>query len=226
VSLQVKHSQLDAGGNIIPGSYTGELTRSVCVSVCAHARVCVCPPTPVTTNTLPRSEFLASLKAYSAGQQKNFVALDDTSEKYGHETFELLQEVVTRLVTFSPEHADVGKKLKNLARACHLHLKTNFRDHLSLSSKVGHHCLGFLFSEDVADHRCPHSCGNYHMTLTLTSLTTNHRHKYLLCLLLLFFFNSFVYCCCILFYGFVCCCCMCFIVVFIVVAFCFMIIPR
>ena len=112
-------------------------------------------------NKPPRPEFLDALKAYSAGQQKNHVALDDTSEKYGHETFELLKEVVHRLVSFSPDYLDAGNKLIKLAGECHLHLKTNLRDHVTLSSNVGHHCLGYMFSVDDTDHRCPPTCGKY-----------------------------------------------------------------
>ena len=52
---QAKHSQIDAKGNIIPGTYTGNLTKT---------------------------NFIDTLKTSTAGQQKNHVALDDKSERY------------------------------------------------------------------------------------------------------------------------------------------------
>ena len=65
------------------------------------------------------------------------------------------------LIKFDPSYAEAGAKLKKLASVCHLHLKTNFRDHITLSSKVAHHCLGFMFSSDDSDHKCPPSCGDH-----------------------------------------------------------------
>ena len=120
--------------------------------------VCMDGPNP---NPNPRTDFLDTLRAYSTGQQTNHVALDDNSEKYGHETFELIKEVVDRLVQFDPSCADAGTKLKKLASECHLHLKSDYRDHIAVASDVGRHCLGFLFSVEDSDHRCPPSCGNH-----------------------------------------------------------------
>ena len=129
-----KHSQIDAQGNIIPGTYTGVLRKN---------------------------DFLDTLKASTGGQQKNHVALDDKSERYGHETFRLVEEVVDRLVTFNPAYSEAGVKLKKLASDCHLHLKTNYRDHITLASEVGHHCLGHMFSANDTEHRCPPSCNGH-----------------------------------------------------------------
>ena len=81
--------------------------------------------------------------------------------RYGHETFRLVQQVVDRLVEFDQAYTDAGDKIKQLASDCHLHLKTNYRDHVQTASQVGHHCLGHMFSTDDTDHRCPPSCNNH-----------------------------------------------------------------
>ena len=131
---QAKHSQIDAKGNIIAGTYTGDLTKT---------------------------DFIDTLKSSTGGQQKNHVALDDKSERYGHETFRLVEQVVDRLVEFDQAYTDAGDKIKQLASDCHQHLKSNYRDHIQTASQVGHHCLGHMFSTDDTDHRCPPSCNNH-----------------------------------------------------------------
>ena len=121
-------------GNVIAGTFTGELTKS---------------------------QFIATLKASTGGQQKNHVALDDKSERYGHETFQFVQKVVDLLVGFDRSYTDAGVKLKKLATDCHMHLKTNYRDHIRIVSEVGSHCLGLMLSADNSDHQCPPSCKNH-----------------------------------------------------------------
>jgi hypothetical protein len=98
-----KHSEQDSDGNVIPDTYTGEISEP---------------------------DFHQTLKESTGKQQKNHVALDDKSERYGHEMFELVKKVVDRLTTFAPTLTDAGARLKKLAAECHLHLKSDYRDHI------------------------------------------------------------------------------------------------
>lgn len=96
-------SEQDSDGNVMPGTYTGEMCKT---------------------------DYLRILKESTGKQQKNHVALDDKSERYGHEMFELLKVVVDRLTAFAPALTDAGVRVKELAAECHLHLKADYRDHI------------------------------------------------------------------------------------------------
>ena len=134
----LEHSEVDSLGNIKPGTYSGQIGRKDFLQILhsysgsilhdMHVRAIVC-------------EWYCN-PFLTGGQQKNHVALDDKSEVYGHENFLNLAKFIDRLTSFDRELVATGEKLKDMAKKCHLHLKSNYRDHIRLNSSVGSHCLG------------------------------------------------------------------------------------
>ena len=118
----VNFSEHDSDGNVIPDTYTGEMSKT---------------------------DFLRILKESTGKQQKNHVALDDKSERYGHEMFKLLKVVVDRLTAFAPDLTDAGVHVKELAARCHLHLKADYRDHI---------VYGNAYPNPIFPQRLIHTC--------------------------------------------------------------------
>ena len=128
--------------------------------------------------------------ATPGGQQKTMAGLDNISQRYGNENFDLVRELIQNLLNINNEIAYIYQNLLNQINQLQDYLKYSFKKHLLKYSPVGWHCIGraiggvecdsiclecskisidadeattcqFCHENSLWSNDCPASCGNH-----------------------------------------------------------------